>query len=365
MKLLYDHQIFQLQKFGGISRYFNELMKMDADKLNVVNIDSELFWQPQIPPKRDLFSRGVRFLRRKAGFRENKFLSKAEAILTKNEFDIFHPTYYDPYFLDLVRKPFVLTVYDMIHEIYNEYFSLSERTSHNKRLLCTKASQIITISQKTKEDLIEIFDLPEEKVHAIPLASDFDKYVPAIPAQWENVEKYFLFIGNRKTYKNFYYPLTAIAELMKADRSLMLVCTGPEFTNDELFFFKELKIEKQVKHFFLNNDEELAWLYQNAQFFVFPSLYEGFGLPILEAFASGCPVIASDRGSLPEVGGNAVLYFDPKSFADIQSAAATVLYNMDVKNKLIEEGKKRLQEFSWDECRNRTFDVYRKTVNKE
>lgn len=369
MKILYDHQIFAIQKFGGISRYFNELMKVSEIGVEIETIDPELFINyARIPVlKQDLLSRGVRYLKRRIIYESNletkKFPIEIKNKISNASFDLFHPTYYDPYFLEYTKKPFVLTVYDMIHEIYKEFFDLNDKTSHYKRLLCEKADQIIAISETTKKDLIEILNVPEEKVHAIPLASSFDSVLPRMPENVADLNKYILFTGNRNRYKNFYFSLYALADILKSDNDLQLLCTGPVFSADELLFFKDLGILEKVKHLYLKNDEELAWVYRNAALFIFPSLYEGFGFPLLEAFASDCPVISSPCGSLKEVGENAPLYFNPKDLKDIQSKAIEALYNNTVRSQMINNGRAQFQKFNWEKLRMQTLEVYKLAVS--
>lgn len=367
MKILLDHQIFVAQKFGGISRYFNELMITNEERINFDRIDPDLFTY-NIEKKtynNDLASRGIRYIKKKAGIsRKEEYQSKfpLEALdkFSANNFDLFHPTYYDPYFLELSNKPFVLTVYDMIHEIYKEYFPSHDRTSHNKKLLCEKANHVIAISEKTKEDLISIFQIPAEKITTIHLASNFANVLPKKPTNIDGVDNYILFIGNRGLYKNFYLPIIALSEILRSDTTLSILCSGNPFSFDELQFFKDYHIEKQIHHVYLSGDNELAWAYSNALFFIFPSLYEGFGFPILEAFACNCPVISSTGGSLPEVAGDAALYFDPKNYLQIQQAAYNILNDTKLKLSLISNGQKQLKKFSWGECRGKTFEVYKK-----
>lgn len=367
MRILYDHQIFVAQKFGGISRYYSEIMKLGDENIKISSIDPEFFTPKPLEFNTDLISRGSRFIKRKIGITNQKqvtqFPENVVDLLTNGDFDVFHPTYYDPYFFDHTNKPFVLTVYDMIHEIYKEYFSLSDRTSQNKLLLCHKANQIIAISQKTKDDLLNLFNISEQKVHVIPLASNFHNVEPVEPKNSKSLKKYILFVGTRHIYKNFYFPLYALSELLKVDEHLQVLCTGHPFTNDELQFFKDLGVQDQVKHIYPHNDNELAWLYRNAALFIFPSLYEGFGFPMLEAFASGCPVISSTGGSLPEVGGDAALYFDPKCKIGIQEAAHKVLYSDSVRADLIAKGNLQYQKFSWRKCREETLSIYKKVLN--
>lgn len=367
MKILYDHQIYALQKFGGINRYFDEIIQTQKDGFETARIDPQFFTPIQAAPRMDLLSRGVRFLKRKAGVPEKKgdpglLPPQIAALFARSDFDIFHPTYYDPYFLVHTDKPFVLTVYDMIHEIFRDYFTWDDPVSHHKMMLCEKAAQIIAISQKTKDDLVTILRVPEEKVHVIPLASTFDAVSPLKPAGMEGVERYILFTGNRWGYKNFYFPVLALADILKSDPQLKLVCTGPPFETWELQIFEDQGIGRQIHHIYLNNDQTLSWMYRNAALFIFPSLYEGFGFPLLEAFGSDCPVISSTGGSLPEVAGDAALYFEPRSFAQIQEAASRVLYDPSLRTELIARGRERFRLFSWDRCRTETIEVYKKVL---
>ena len=366
MKILYDHQIFVEQQFGGISRYFRELMKMDAEKMEVEQIDPALFLSQKRVPRNGIAARGLRLVKRKIGIPHRPpapppLPAAAAHMLGNGDYDVFHPTYFNPYFLQLTSKPFVLTVFDMIHELYAEYF-LDDPVSRDKFLLCQKASQIIAISENTKKDLLSIFGLPGHKVHVIPLASTFDAVVPQQPAALDGIENYILFVGTREYYKNFYTPLTALAGLLRADPALNMVCTGYPFLHTEIDFFKGLGIHRQMHHAYLQGDGELSWAYRHAALFIFPSLYEGFGFPLLEAFASSCPVICSTGGSLPEVAGDAALYFEPRNFAQIEHAARSVLYDTVLRADLVRKGHERFRRYSWQACRKQTLGVYEKAM---
>jgi glycosyltransferase involved in cell wall biosynthesis len=363
MKVLFDDQIYQLQKFGGINRYFDELMKISGNGIEVEVADSKP--APEVKHVNySLYTKGLRLINRKLNLAKNHNLPPIKKNpFQAHSFDIFHPTYFDPYFLDYIQKPFVLTVYDMINEIFAEYLGPSNPVSYHKRMLCEKADQIISISETTKHDLVDIFKVPEEKVHAIPLASSFENVQPHQPANTIDLKNYILFVGSRDAYKNFYFPAIALSEILRNDKELFLVCTGHEFSTKDLELFKNLEIENQVKHVYLKNDNELAWAYQHARLFIFPSLYEGFGLPLLEAFSMDCPVISSKGGSLQEVGGDAALYFNPKNLKEIQDVAYKALYDEQVRNELIAKGRHQLKKFSWDTCRAKTVDVYKSLAN--
>jgi glycosyltransferase involved in cell wall biosynthesis len=367
MRVLYDHQIFTTQKFGGISRYFRELMKIQSESCIVKAINPA--WFPKTENQNNqpnIFFRGVKYLKRHAGINDKPrqtYLPEEVMRIFKNaEYDLFHPTNYDPYFLNYVKSPFVLTVFDMIHEIYCDYFPISDNTSRNKRMLCEKAASIITISNNTKNDLISIFNIDKERIHAIQLASDFDKIVSVKPSGINGVDNYILYTGARWLYKNFYFTAISLADILKQDKTLQFLCTGIHFSKEELQFFKDLGIERQVKHIMLENDSELAWVYKNARVFIFPSLYEGFGFPMLEAFACDCPVVASSGGSLPEVGGDGALYFSPRDIRQIQDATNSVLYDSNLSASMIEKGRLQFQKFSWSECRAKTLEVYKSAI---
>jgi glycosyltransferase involved in cell wall biosynthesis len=361
MKVLFDHQIYIAQQFGGISRYFNEISK-DSTELEVIKISPDIFKQVKRKP---FVERGMGFVKRKLGLQKqvgDVFPSEAAAILKHADYDLLHPTYYQDYFLSYTDKPYVLTVYDMIHEIFCEYFHLEDEVLQNKRKLCVNAKRIIAISECTKKDLVSIYNIPEEKIDVILLASSFSEIQPVQPAAFEVQGKYILFVGNRGSYKNFYFTVVALANILISRNDISIVCTGHAFSASELALFKNLKIENKLFHLYLASDSELSWLYRNAEMFIFPSLYEGFGFPLLEAFASSCPVVSSNGGSLPEVGGNAALYFNPKNAEEIQSAVVEVLDNPSTRKNLIGEGLKRIQEFSWEKCRAETIQTYQKAL---
>lgn len=366
MKILYDHQIFSTQKYGGISRYFYELIREFAtmedietylplivsnnhyisDKKYVKYLD--LFPNKQFRGKQRLFN----------------YLNKSYTILKlkQQKFDIFHPTYYDPYFLKyLGNKPFVLTVYDMIHEKFSEMFHRRDKISQYKRLLVEKATKIITISQSTKKDLIELFGMYESKIEVVYLGNSmFPK--SNINLGFEIPKKYLLFVGSRGGYKNFDRFICSVAELLKQDKELFVVCVGGgKFSSSEMQFFTKLGISKQVLQYNLD-DDSLAYLYKNALAFIFPSLYEGFGIPVLESFACGCPLICSNVSSLPEIAENSAFYFDPYNEESIKKAIIKVLEDSSLREGLINKGYEQLKKFSWRKTAEKTKKIYESLI---
>lgn len=363
MNVLYDHQIFSSQVYGGISRYFTELIS--AIENNSTHIS------PQVLLK---FSNNVYF--NNTGIKKRHFLNnvnfkgKTKLIYGLNylhnlvqipfaDFDLFHPTYYNPYFLKLIgSKPFVLTVYDMTHERLPEYFNDS-RTTKRKQKLCDMATRIIAISETTKKDLIEMLKIEPSKIDVIYLANSLDIDFKQRPKN-SLPKRFILYVGSRNGYKNFDFLVKTLAPILK-QRNLYLICTGSPFAKKEQKYFQLLNIKRRVLHFKVN-DQELAYLYSKALFFVFPSLYEGFGLPILEAFNFGCPVLASKIPVFQEIGGNACAFFESQSSNSLLNSITHILDNNNFRNSLIEKGYKRVDEFSWQKCAIETVATYQKAL---
>jgi len=362
MKILYDHQIFTTQKYGGISRYFYEFIKvLNAGKDTQTSIplwvsnnhyisDKHLIQHVNFFPHKE-FRGKYRLM-----MQWNKIAAVRE--IKKQNFDVFHPTYYDPYFLKyLGQKPFVLTVYDMIHEKFHDLFPQKDRTSHHKKLLVEKASRIIAISHSTKKDLIDIFGIEESKIDVVYLGNSmFPKSnmhpVMSLP------QKYILFVGSRNGYKNFERFLKSVASILLSDKELCVICAGSgAFSSCELKQIEDLNISSQLTQCDVN-DDTLASLYQNAQLFVFPSLYEGFGIPVLESFACDCPLVCSNTSSLPEIAGDGACYFNPYSEESMQSAIFKVLNDENLRDHLVLNGKERLRNFSWEETAMQTQKIY-------
>ena len=362
MKILYDHQVFEVQKIGGISRYFCEIIE-SLGKTGAVKVDLALKYSENEYLKNSGFSKeiesnpgnyenflGGREFKGKWSLYElrNKLRSPIDlnavnkrmsiAALQRQDFDIFHPTYYDDYFLPYIgAKPFVLTVYDMIHEIYPEYFNLADLTSERKRKLAQKATKVIAISERTKKDLVQFCDIPAEKVEVVHLANSMNSHFDAKISLLALPARYVLFVGSRSVYKNFYFFINGIRAILATDPTLHVVCTGSSFNKNERVFFDQHGLTGRI-HCYAASDAELEVLYKQAIVFIFPSLYEGFGLPVLEAFGSSCPVVLSNTGSLPEVGGDGAIYFEPKDAHSLQTAISAVLYSGKTRADLIESG---------------------------
>lgn len=363
MNVLFDHQCFTNQDYGGISRYFVSLMN-EFDNLNNVSYSLSLKYSNNYYI-RDKKSHNIKSYFPKTNFRGKKFsshlinLPNSKSFLNKSDFDIFHPTYYNPYFLkELGNKPFVLTVYDMTHELFPDIIHWFDKTASQKKYLVSKAKKIIAISHNTKKDLVEILNVPAEKIEVIHLASSIDLNLTGKKENLVFPERYILYVGSRNYYKNFNNTVTAFRELTRKDDKLFLVCAGGgKFIDIEIKLFNELKLADKILHK-PADDNSLATLYSNAILFIFPSLYEGFGIPALEAMNCDCPLALSNVSSLPEVGGDAAIYFDPNDPDDICNQLTKIIYNENFRNQLIEKGKERRKEFSWQKTAIETLNLY-------
>lgn len=363
MRILYDHQIFSEQRYGGISRYYYSLLARLRGS-RVVDISLALkfsnnnYLVGSELAKGSFFCGNMRF--RGKGRLMNFFNERhSRARITAGDYDIFHPTYFNPYFLESVgSKPFVVTIYDMIHELFPENFQSSRerKLAEWKKTIAAKAARIITISEKTKADVVRLYGIDPKKVEAIHLANSLDPG-PAKPPPGPRLPAAFLlFVGERVGYKNFERMVQALAPLLIKD-GIGLVCAGGGgFTPDEESAFVGLGLTNVTQ---CNvGDNELAWLYSNAVALVVPSLYEGFGIPVLEAFCCGCPVALAEAGSLPEVGGDAALYFNPVDSDSMREAVHRLVNYPVLRQELSLKGRERLKLFSWGLTAEKTLRLY-------
>ena len=381
MKILFDNQIFEVQKYGGISRYFCELFK-ELDHLEdtkyevpIKNSVNEYLHDVSYFKNKKIIPHPFRNIRGKTVinffldlFDKNSNRNLIKHALKKSNFDIFHPTYYSTYFLKyLDHKPLVITIHDMIHEIYPDLFPNDKgRTVANKKQLIFKADKIIAISENTKKDILKYYDIPENKIQVIYHGNSLIPIKTQLCAYPQNLGIYILYVGSRGIYKNFKYFIQSIAPLLRADRALRVVVAGGdnkknEFSKSEIDLFLNQDIENQISIYSVS-DEILSYLYENAICFVFPTLYEGFGMPILEAFSCNCPAVISKSSSLPEVGGDAAEYFDPLDNKSILNAVKKVIYDNELRDSMRIKGQEQLKKFSWKETARKTMEVYKSLI---
>lgn len=372
MKILLDPQVFNFQKYGGISRYYVEIFSRLNRKKDVVVVAALSSTQNEYFNNSNLFSSKSRKINRliqvlnSVGFSTRKLLKKNNKKMLdeslKNDFDLFIPTYYDSYFLDKIGdKPFVLTVYDMIHELFPHYFINDPfNVTSNKKILVEKATKIIAVSNNTKKDILKIFpEIDESKIEVIYHGSSItvnrnSKIV--LP------NEYLLFVGARNDYKNFLFLLDTVKEILLENKKVILLCAGGgSFNEIEKKEIKKANLLDQVMHFDFK-DEDLGFIYSNAKCFIFPSEYEGFGIPVVEAMKCECPVILPRSSSFPEVAGDAGIFYELNNKKELKEKIMKVLNDDSFRNQYIIKGIEQSKKFDWDIAAEECLELYKKVV---
>lgn len=386
MKVLYDYQAFDMQSHGGVTRCFAELYRhrpasLDAE-ISVLETDNaylqnigfkktgdvyrNFLWRKDSDIKRFLFKL---YYNIKYGY-YSKWDRKPDlnvydsvSKIRKGDYDVLHPTFFFSYFLaHLGNKPFVITVHDMIPELFPEYFASDDIQIVQKQVVIPKAAHIVAVSEHTKNDLIRLMGIPEDRVSVIYHGADEEPYNPSSVISYDY--EYILFVGDRQLYKNFKSFCCNCAPILKRHHDLMVICTGKPFTKDEISFLETLGVRDCFINIFVQTTQELMDLYHNAVAFVYPSEYEGFGIPILEAYKADCPVMLNHASCFPEIAGDAAIYFDMKDDRSDFEEQFETLYHMDGNERmtLLEKQRVRLQRYSWKKSAKALADVYAKLV---
>ena len=362
MKILYDHQMSSRQLYGGVSRYFYEISsRIAATKETQVEIFAPLYVNAYLQNSGDFNLRGAKVPYLKPMSYPiklfNTILSRI-MLSPRRDVDVFHETYYSMADCCPRSAMRVITVFDMIHEKFPESFSRWDRTREAKAYAVHRADHVICISENTRRDLVEILRVPLDKTSVVklgysllPVQSSAQTTAPPRP--------YILYVGGRVGYKNFERLLMVYAQSSALKNEFLLICFGGGgFTAQELSLLKSLDIAANTVMQLAGNDDVLANLYSSAAAFVFPSLYEGFGIPPLEAMSFGCPVACSNTSSLPEVVGDAAELFDPTDEVNMLTAIERIVFSPQRTAELIADGYDRIKQFSWDLCARATLDVY-------
>lgn len=305
---------------------------------------------------------------------QTKFLK----ILNEQNLDLMHFTHFNAPIR--YRKPFIVTIHDLTHTLFpgRKMTSLPYRLAYRAvvKNAVRKAKIVIAVSNNTKEDLIKILKVPEEKIKVIyeganeefRQLTDAEKETSAkiLNEKYGIAQPFFLYTGVHRYHKNLTRLIKAFKFISNKYPDLKLVITGKP---DPLYPEAEQEVadqnlEEKVVFTGLITENELIALYNLAEIYIFPSLYEGFGLPILEAFACGAPVCASNISSIPEVAGkDNAIFFNPYDEKDIAEKTLSIFENSARRNKLIQNGLIRIKNFSWKKMAKEILEVYNTTSN--
>ena len=363
MKVAYDFQAFG-QRYGGVPLYFSKL----AQHINNFGLEARIYtpiFQNQFIkdfPKSIVKGVGLNQYppkTKKIIWQLNKTLSTPK--IRNWRPDIFHQTYYNYTPESFGEKARIITVYDMIHEKFPESFPIRDATSSLKLRTIKEADHIVCISECTKRDLISMTNVNPSKVSCIHLGIDLPDEQCGYPFGAQKIQRpYLLYVGARTPYKNFSTLLTAYAASTRLVRDFDLVVVGGgSLTHKELAMLDKLHLSLERVICADTLTYSINSFYQYASAFIYPSLYEGFGLPPLEAMANGCPVISSNAGPLPEVNGRAAEYFDPSLGDDLCLAIERVVYDNIRAKELQNLGFEQIKKYSWERCAKETVNLYR------
>lgn len=361
MKILYDHLCFW-QKYGGVPRYFIEIMKRISPENYVCTAKiSNNEYLKEIGVETIPFLPKVKF-RGKSRIEAEVGKLISIPIIKKGNYDIYHQTHYDTYAYKYLPKNVrtVTTIHDLNFYAIPQFYSSKRVLKKHLETSVKLADHIITISNNSKKDLIKYLGCAEDKISVIYHGIDLGKFSPSVSSPIIG-NPYILYVGARNKYKNFDSVIKAFSVLKIKYSDLKLYCAGIAPNSCEVDLLKKYNIKNDVL-FFQSSDLQLIDLYRNAVLFVFPSYYEGFGLPILESMAAGCPVVLSNTSSFPEIAGNAGMYFNPYDIDSMIHAMESVILDLEIRNQMIHIGKERVKSFSWEESVAKHIAIYESLI---
>jgi glycosyltransferase involved in cell wall biosynthesis len=291
----------------------------------------------------------------------------------ENQLDIYHGLSHElPVGIEKTGVKTIVTIHDLIYLRYPDYYSAIDRNIYDRKFrhACRIADRVHAISEQTRQDLIRFFGVPATKIQVIYQSVHPRFFEPVdgtdkkqVQEKYQLPAKFLLNVGTVEPRKNL---LAVLEGMVSAEIELPLVVVGkPTSYQLKTQAFIEAHQEKLNVVFLTGvSDEELAILYQMAELMIYPSLFEGFGLPVAEALASGCPVITSNASSLPEAGGEAAMYVHPANVAEIGLAIRTVLNDTELRTSMIGKGKKHSQIFKPDIFANQLHQLYQSILNE-
>jgi glycosyltransferase involved in cell wall biosynthesis len=271
--------------------------------------------------------------------------------------DVFHSTSLMKFhYLMPKNRPTVITIHDVLYYLFHQKNAKRSKLINIDRNACQKATKIIAVSENTKKDYIRYYGADENKITVIHHGVDKEKRKTAEKRIEEH--PYILYVGLRHDYKNFSRFIKAFAIISEKHSDLRLLCTGSPFSIEEIKIFTSLNIRSKVRFIFAS-EQAMAQLYNDAEMFVYPSLYEGFGMPILEAMVYDCPVVLSNTSCFPEIAQNAGLYFNPYEIDDMVDKMQSLLHDASLRKAMVIRARERLNHFSWDKCAEEHMNVYK------
>ena len=348
-----------IDKKVGIGEYAYELLLQFSKAKGDVKFEVYLKENPRIemPVPTSNFKYkivGPKKLWTQFGLPLNLFLGKRPNIF-------FTPTHYAPRFSPI---PTAISIMDLSFIHFPNLFAKKDlyQLTNWTRYSVKNASKIFTISKSSKDDIIDVYGIEDKKIFVtypgIKEGSNARILTMDDLRKKFGIDKdYILFVGTLQPRKNIVKLIEAFSKIERENLILIIVGKKGWLYEDILSAPQKFGVGERVKFLDFVEDKDLPSLYKNALCFVLPSLYEGFGLPVLEAMKYGCPVLTSNVSSLPEAGGDAAIYFDPTDAEDIASKIQKVISNPKLRDELIEKGYNQIKKFSWEKTAKETLRV--------
>ncbi|MFH2058583.1 MAG: glycosyltransferase family 1 protein [Pseudomonadota bacterium] len=348
----------------GIERYICDLsQKLVIDKRHDIKLILPSAVYEKQYPEMLKFKYDPPLIQLSTFFRSRFFSSFFNYPRRLREFDIIHsPTVTAPFFFRPPGVKVVMTVHDLIPNLFPKWQPLKRKIyfqyflNHRLRYV----DRFITDSENTKKDLMSLFKIDSDKIDVVYLGAS-----KRFKTNKETKRQDFILgvstIEPRKNFKRLIDAYIMLKEKHNIVEKLYIVGKEGWFFNNIINIPEKFKNDIVFKGY-VSNDQLIA-LYQSAKVFVYPSLYEGFGLPVLEAMACGCPVITSNVSSLPEVGGDAVLYVNPEDKVQLSQKIYEVILDDVLQEKMSQDGIKQAARFTWEKCAENTIKVYEKVMN--